>query len=157
MLSFYRINLQRKLSAIWLEDGGGLGQLVLGGLEPHVTKGGSSRNSCRVEEKTFLSPGVPRRYPFPLPFPYHFPLFSTAFHSTLLFLLLFFTTLSFRYFTHLSVRIERFPDGGRLSSTSFLAICITVYTPVSGVHGLEEGTYYTKYARQLEKCEGKMF
>lgn len=127
--SFYSMNLQIRLSAIWLGNDRGLGQLVLGCLGTHVVMGGMSSNTWRDWGKgVFLFSGVPSRYPSPLllcpvfsyffllPSPYHSPLFST-----IIFLILFINLTSILGTSHnLSMRIERFPDVSRLYSTSFL-------------------------------------
>lgn len=145
------MHLQLRLSVIWLGNDAGLGQLVLGCLRTHVIMDGMSRNTCRYWGKgAFLFSGVPSRYPSPLLlspiFSYTIPLPSFL-HHNLSVPLLYQLYFSFRYFTYLFMRIERFLDVFRLYSTSFfififLAVCI-VCTYFPGISRLEKLTSCT--------------
>lgn len=154
------MNLKQKTSASWLGDDGGLGQLVLGRLGSHVITERMSRNTCRdwgkdissLSSSVLFSPALSSS-----PFHASLSFFFIPAHSSLLFLHLLFTSLSFRYFTHLSLRTERFADGSRLYSTSFLATFVSAYTSVLRINRLEKYMYYTNYIPRLEKYESRTF
>ena len=79
------------------------------------------------------------------------PLFTTP----VLFLCSSFIIPSFWYLAYSSMRNELFPDLYRLYSTSFVAICITMHTPVLDTNRLEKCINSTNWAGQLKKCEDK--